>query len=161
MAVAQALLGSLAQQSFELPPPPGAQSVVPPQVDTNPQVDDHQNDTVEPHDDAVEPHDNTPPPDIPEQKQQSTDQLTPRHRLLSRLLRALPIASAAQLTDMINVFDPNRNEAPPRRTQNPQPATSLPRPHPGGLPRTNPQSPDPLQHLLAQPSQKRSGFAKK
>ena len=160
MAVAQALLGSLPQQPFVLPPPPAAHAAVPPQVDTIPQGDDAQNQTVEPHGDDIEPHADTPPPDMTEQNQQSTDQLTPRHRLLSRLLRALPIASVAQLTDMINVFDPNRDDAPPRNTQVPQPLTHPPQPPPGGLPQTNPQSHDPLQHLLARSSQKRSGLTK-
>ena len=107
--------------------------------------------------------DDTPPPNMAEQKDQSTDTSTPRYRLVQRLLRALPIASQAQLAAMINVFDPNRDvphapaTAPP---QNIGTATTIPQSYPGGLPRTYQQTSDPLQHLLAQPSLKRSGLTK-
>ena len=118
-AVAQALLGSLAQLPPDLPPP----VQLPPPADQQAQPG-----AQAPPDQADEIKDDPPPP-APEQKDQSTDLSTPRHRLLQRLLRALPIASPAQLTAMINVFDPNRDvvpQAPPTKILEPR----LPVPNP-------------------------------
>lgn len=99
-----------------------------------------------------------PPP--PEQKDQSAEQPTPRHRLLSRLLRALPIASVDQLTAMINVFNPNQDAALPRPDQSLNPAVPPAQSYPGRFSSTSLRSGDPLQHLLARPSQKRSDLTK-
>ena len=122
-----------------------------------------------PTDNVDEITDDPPPAAAPEQKAQSTDAAPPRHRLLQRLLRALPIASPAQLAAMIAVFDPNRDTHPaphpPTRFpatapyQNPGTATTQPQSYPGGLPHTAQQTSDPLHHLLARPSLKRLGFA--
>ena len=156
--MAQALLGSMAQQPPDLPPP--VQATPPPPA----AAQQAQPAAQVPRDNVDEIKDDPPPSATSEQKAQSTDAVPPRHRLLQRLLRALPIASPAQLTAMINVFDPNRDALlapPPPATappQNPGTATTQPQSYPGGLPHTAQQTPDPLHHLLAQPSLKRLGL---
>ena len=154
--MAQALLGSMAQQPPDLPPP--VQATPPPAA-----AQQAQPAAQVPRDNVDEIKDDPPPSATSEQKAQSTDAAPPRHRLLQRLLRALPIASPAQLTAMINIFDPNRDAplAPPPATapcQNPGTATTQPQSYPGGLPHTAQQASDPLHHLLAQPSLKRLGL---
>ena len=101
-AVAQSLLGSLAQQ--RLPPSVQVEHPIDPEVTPEPQVQ-----TV---------------PEVPQndpllrpEQDQSFAQSPPRHRLMSRLLRALPIASADQITAMLSVFDPNANAARDNRGQ--------------------------------------------
>ena len=110
--MAQALLGSMAQQPPDLPPP--VQATPPPPA----AAQQAQPAAQVPRDNVDEIKDDPPPSATSEQKAQSTDAVPPRHRLLQRLLRALPIASPAQLTAMINVFDPNRDVllAPPPAT---------------------------------------------
>ena len=152
MALAQALLGSLAQQPLELPPPvqappPADPEVAPvPEVASVPQADDIPEVPFALQDDLP----------ATEQKEQAAESPTPRYQLLKRLLRALPIASADQLSAMINVFDPTRVAAPPPPAQFSNPTVTFPQSHPGGLPYAGSRSNDPLHHLLAQPSLKRS-----
>ena len=107
--MAQALLGSMAQQPPDLPPP--VQATPPPPA----AAQQAQPAAQVPRDNVDEIKDDPPPSATSEQKAHSTDAAPPRHRLLQRLLRALPIASPAQLAAMITVFDPNRDAllAPP------------------------------------------------
>ena len=116
--MAQALLGSMAQQPPDLPPP--VQATPPPPA----AAQQAQPAAQVPRDNVDEIKDDPPPSATSEQKAQSTDAAPPRHRLLQRLLRALPIASPAQLAAMITVFDPNREAllAPP-----PPPPPPLPK----------------------------------
>ena len=106
---------------------------------------------------------------------QSDPPVTVHRRLLSRLVRALPIASESQLQAMLNVFDHRAN---PPAAQNPPPAppSNIPQAaasnqsrwlalppapqshHPGGISHGRVPTNDPLQHLLPQPSHKRSGL---
>ena len=88
---------------------------------------------------------------------QSNPPVTIHRQLLSRLLRALPIASEGQLQSMLNVFDPRATPPPAAPFPNPpQDARPVHPIHPGGIPQGGVQSNDPLQHLLPQPTRKRS-----
>ena len=176
--VARALLGSISGQ--ELPP----QVQVLPQQPPNPPIAAGQAEPLPPVNSGVQP----PPVDLEAKVEaaapdpaavppqgavadaQPDPPLTGHRLLLSRLLRALPIASESQLQAMLRVFDPRavnptaQNPNPPQRQQPvPPPPPHVRRPaapvaNPGGIPRTGLPSNDPLQHLLPQPVLKRSDF---
>ena len=161
--VAQALLGSVS--GLELPPqvvmPPQAAipqvpvAAVPPQVETrppaaNPQVPIAANPRVpvaanprvpaapvleEKHDPVV-PAPVAPAPQDAVPNAQSNPPVTPHHRLMLRLVRALPIASNTQLQAMLDVFNPRVTPPPAAQNSNPSPQQrSFPPPnHAGCLP---------------------------
>ena len=114
--IARDLLGSAGNQAqllppqVQLPPPPAPApeepvAAVPEEKDAVvPEVQD-------------EPANDPAPANQPSQSSRSN--ALPLHRqLLSRLIRALPIASEAQLQSMLNVFD---HRAIPPAVQNPPP----------------------------------------
>ena len=172
--IARDLLGSASNQArllppqVQLPPPPvlaPEEPVAAVPEEKNATVPEVQN----------EPANDPAPANQPSQSSGSNAQPDPpvtlHHQLQSRLVRALPIASKIQLQSMVNVFDHKTN---PRSAQNlsppqsnipqvghhsvtmavptPRPTISLPRRISYGRVPTN----DPLQHLLPQPSYKRS-----
>ena len=168
MQVARDLLGSVSGQQLPpevLVPPPAANPEVPaaapPEVPTAaaPEV-------------KVDP---APPVQAPQAANlgaHSSPPVTLHRQLLSRLVRALPIASETQLQAMLNVFDP-RTAHPAAPDATPPPVVRpLPPPpvlpvvnpllppappaNPGGIPRGHVPSGDQLQHLLPQYSRKRS-----
>ena len=178
--VARDLLGSISGQ--ELPPQVQVQSQRPP----NPPIAAGQAEPLPPVNSGVQPppadleakveaaapDPAAPPPQGAVSDAQPDPPLTGHRLLLSRLLRALPIASESQLQAMLRVFDPRavnpaaQNPNPPQRQQPvPPPPPHVRRPaaplaNPGGIPRRGLPSDDPLQHLLPQPVLKRSDFGK-
>ena len=109
--VVQALLGAIAQQAL------------PPQVEVDPAaVPEVALPPVEPIDLSL-PSTPTPPPPV----LQPDAPATPRHQLLRRLLRALPIASDDQMNAMLSVFDP-AHELPAARAP-PKSINSVPGPN--------------------------------
>ena len=164
--IARELLGPVSGQEQRLPP--RVQIPPPPIVEPEEPV-------------AAVPEEklDTAPPDQASQSSvpnaQSDPPVTVHRRLLSRLVRALPIASESQLQAMLNVFD---HRAHPPAAQNPPPAppSNIPQAaasnqsrwlalppapqshHPGGISHGRVPTNDPLQHLLPQPSHKRSGL---
>ena len=174
--VARALLGSISGQELppqvemlpQQPPPPSVaagQAQVPPPA--NPALPPHPA-NLEVKVDPVVPDPAAPAPQGAVPGAQSNPPLTGHRLLLSRLVRALPIASESQLQAMLDVFDPRaappaaQYPNPPQREQPlPRPQAHVPRPaaplaNPGGIPRIGIPTNDPLQHLLPQHSLKRS-----
>ena len=118
---------------------------------------------------AQVPQSHTPPPQVPAPAaNQPAPQLQPeRAQLLQNLLNAIPIASADQITRMLQVFAP-------QSAQVSHPSQSNPAPPPPPVPQgpTYPLPPrvwgdattamfDPLGHLLPQPTRKRCVGEKK
>ena len=112
---------------------------------------------------AQVPQSNTPPSQVPAPAaNQPAPQLQPeRAQLIQNLLNAIPIASADQITRMLQVFAPQAAQVPQPSQINPAPPSSS---RPQG--RTYPLPPrvwgdattamfDPLGHLLPQPTRKR------
>ena len=175
--IARDLLGSAGNQAqplppqVQLPPPPAPApeepvAAVPEEKDAVvPEVQD-------------EPANDPAPANQPSQSSRSNalpnPPVTLHRQLLSRLIRALPIASEAQLQSMLNVFDHRANPPAVQNPPLPPPPSSVPQAsapvqsrwqslppaphshHPGGISYGRAPTTDPLQHLLPQPSYKRS-----
>ena len=101
----------IAAGQVEAPPPPVNSGVQPPPADLEAKVE------------AALPEHAADPPQGAVSGAQSNPSLTGHRLLLSRLLRALPIASESQLQAMLEVFDPRavnpaaQNPNPPQRRQ--------------------------------------------
>ena len=174
--IARDLLGSASNQArllppqVQLPPPPvpaPEEPVAAAPEEKNATVTQVQNDPANDPAPANQPSQSSQsnaPPDPP---------VTLHRQLLSRLVRALPIASEQQLQSMLNVFD-HRAVPPAAQNPPPPPPSNIPQAsapvqsrwqslppaphshHPGGISYGRGPTNDPLQHLLPQPSYKRS-----